>query len=71
MSSIAYTLKTPITVSGNKIEKIVLTEPDFESICQLGLPADQTDQKARLELMRKYLSFCSGLSDEAVGALKM
>lgn len=65
-----YVLKTPITVSGNKIEKVNLREPTFDEICEIGLPSDASEDQ-RLKMMRKYLVVCSGLPDEAVGDLKL
>lgn len=65
-----YVLKTPITVSGNKIEKVNLREPTFDEICEIGLPSDAADDQ-RLKMMRKYLVVCSGLPDDAVGSLKL
>ncbi|MBS4768122.1 MAG: phage tail assembly protein [Burkholderiales bacterium] len=65
-----YVLKTPITVSGNKIEKVNLREPTFDEICEIGLPSDASEDQ-RLKMMRKYLVVCSGLPDEAVGVLKL
>lgn len=65
-----YVLKTPITVSGNKIEKVNLREPTFDEICEIGLPSDASADQ-RLKMMRKYLVVCSGLPDEAVGVLKL
>lgn len=65
-----YVLKTPITVSGNKIEKVNLREPTFDEICEIGLPSDAAEDQ-KLKMMRKYLVVCSGLPDEAVGALKL
>ncbi len=65
----SYVLKTPITVSGNRIEKVDLREPTFNEICDLGLPGDQTEPDGKLKLLRKYLVVCSGLPEEAVGAL--
>lgn len=65
-----YVLKTPITVSGNKIEKVSLREPTFDEICEIGLPRDASEDK-RLKMMRKYLVVCLGLPDKAVGALKL
>ena len=65
-----YVLKTPTTVSGNKIEKVNLREPTFDEICEIGLPSDASEDQ-RLKMMRKYLVVCSGLPDEAVGVLKL
>lgn len=65
----SYVLKTPVTVSGNRIEKVDLREPTFNEICDLGLPGDQTESDGKLKLLRKYLVVCSGLPEEAVGAL--
>jgi hypothetical protein len=65
----SYVLKTPIIVSGNRIEKVDLREPTFNEICDLGLPGDQTESDGKLQLLRKYLVVCSGLPEEAVGAL--
>ena len=65
-----YILKTPITVSGNQIEKVSLREPTFDEISEIGLPSDAPNEQ-RLKMMRKYLVACSGLPDEAVGKLRI
>lgn len=64
-----YKLKAPITVSGNKIEKVELREPTFNEISAMGLPGDASTPDEKLSLLRKYVVTCSGLSDEAVGEL--
>lgn len=64
-----YKLKAPITVSGNKIEKVDLREPTFNEISAMGLPGDASTPDEKLSLLRKYVVTCSGLSDEAVGQL--
>lgn len=65
----SYVLKSPIVVSGNKIERVDLREPCFDEICELGLPGDQTTSEAKLALLKKYVVVCSGLPEEAVGKL--
>lgn len=62
-----YKLKAPITVSGNKIEKVDLREPTFNEISAMGLPGDASTPDEKLSLLRKYVVTCSGL--EAVGQL--
>lgn len=64
-----YKLKAPITVLGNKIEKVDLREPTFNEISAMGLPGDASTPDEKLSLLRKYVVTCSGLSDEAVGQL--
>ena len=56
-----YKLKAPITVSGNKIEKVDLREPTFNEISAMGLPGDASTPDEKLSLLRKYVVTCSGL----------
>jgi hypothetical protein len=68
---IEYRLKTPVDVSGNKIEVIRLEEPTFGMMKKYGLPADAVDMKKTTEVLSKYLVDCSGLSVSVLDQMKV
>lgn len=63
-------LKTPIVVDGKAISEVTLTEPTFDDIAEIGVPADVSSTQEKLALMKKYIVRCSGLSEEVVGKIK-
>ncbi len=63
-----YVLKTPITVSGNKIDTVTLREPTFDEISEIGLPGD-VPKEQKMGVLKKYVEVCSGLPSESVGSL--
>jgi hypothetical protein len=62
-----YELEDPVEVSGNKVSIVRLKRPDFDLICELGLPADCSSQQEQLKLLREYVIRLSGLPKETVG----
>lgn len=62
-----YELEDPVDVSGNKVSIVRLKRPDFDLICELGLPADCSSQQEQLKLLREYVIRLSGLPKETVG----
>ena len=46
-----YELEDPVEVSGNKVSVVRLKRPDFDLICELGLPADCSSQQEQLKLL--------------------
>ena len=62
-----YELEDPVEVSGNKVLIVRLKRPDFDLICELGLPADCSSQQEQLKLLREYVIRLSGLPKETVG----
>lgn len=62
-----YELEDPVEVSGNKVSVVRLKRPDFDLICELGLPADCSSQQEQLKLLREYVIRLSGLPKETVG----
>ena len=63
-------LKTPIVVDGKTISEVALTEPTFDDIAEIGVPADVSSTQEKLALMKKYIVRCSGLSEEVIGKVK-
>lgn len=64
-----YELEDPVEVSGNKVSTVRLKRPDFNLICELGLPADCPSHQEKFKLFREYLIRLSGLPKETVGSL--
>ena len=63
-------LKTPIDVNGEKVSEVSLTEPTFDDIAEIGVPADASSTQEKLALMKKYIARCSGLPEDVVGKIK-
>ena len=63
-------LKTPIVVDGKTISEVTLTEPTFDDIAEIGVPADVSSTQEKLALMKKYIVRCSGLPEEVIGKVK-
>ena len=63
-------LKTPIVVDGREVKDVTVTESTFDDIAQIGAPEDAATTAEKMTMMKKYISRCTGLPEEAVGRLK-
>lgn len=66
-----YTLKHPVTVSGNPVTVVEVREPSFGEMLEIGIPPEGATPTEKLRGFSKYVGLCTGLSDDVVKTMSM